>query len=106
MSDIHIVTFSNDGTVNALYNERLRLDFLGKQSIRRATDIRHNNEEQMWEIFLVDAAGCTKKTSLPLFATYEKARAFEIKWLNWCAYHAVEPTSSVGIRLAYQIFYK
>ncbi len=101
--DFMVVNFSATGMVTAMHRDAFDLGFLGKQSVSRASEIKFNEDTQLWDVYLpvdyhrmqwhaIDAA-CG-------FAGYNEARQFEVKWLENCALNSVEPLRPAGIAIA------
>src|SRR5215208_5034176 len=112
----HVIDFSPDGGVEALYNDNFQLSFLGKQSIQRATEIKFREREQDWGIYLERSSMGAKGHFFPVveadpdreglnrvcpatvgFSTYEGARQVEGAWLNVCRKKCVSPDSPDGL---------
>jgi hypothetical protein len=88
------IVFSIDetGVVEGLHRDEFPLDFLGRQKIERASDIRFNEATQLWDIWIP----ITKGMDLCLdaaagFKRYDEARDFEVRWLNACRAANVDP---------------
>lgn len=99
-----VVDISVDGCVESLYKDGLNLDFLGNQHIYRQAEIVFDYSTQDWGVFY-----CGKNSSSERhyparvfggFSSYEKARKFEVAWLNSCRLHSIAPDSERGIELA------
>ncbi len=93
-----VIDVEADGAVHSMYRENvLQLDFLGKQSVRRASDLIFNDDTQMFDIHL--AEGSTFMPPVPEardFPTYEAAREMEVRWLEMSRLHDVRPSSPEG----------
>lgn len=93
-----VIDVAVDGAVHAMHRENvLTLGFLGKQSIRRASDLVFNEDTQQFDIHL--AAGNTFLPPVPEargFPTYEAARQMEVRWLEMARLHGVPPASPEG----------
>jgi len=105
-----VIDFDADGTVESMHRETvLDLGFLGNQRIVRATDIRHNNDTQKWDIYPSSALICIPPVGtepeffsppsggLTGFASYEQARGVEVAWLEYCRLHGIDPLGVVGL---------
>ncbi len=96
-----VIDIGPTGSVEAMHRDAFNLDFLGKQTIQRASDIRFDSDTQKWDIFL--AHGCTDEfvgvNEAKGFATYEEARKMEVRWLEMARLHSVSPLSSEGISI-------
>lgn len=84
MSKEYVIDVGATGKVTALHNDQFSLSFLGAQKIQRASDIRFNEETQLWDIYLRDEAGVEYQPTPALsgFDTYDGARTFEVQALN------------------------
>lgn len=107
----HVIDFKDDGTVEAMHNDKFDLSFLGRQSIQRATEIRFEEDPQTWSICLPTRY---EGLSLPRvwvrlcddaggFASYETAREVEVEWLNTCRLSSTEPSSEDGLRILREV---
>lgn len=69
-----------------MHCDKFNLAFLGKRSVRRASDIKHNPDTDCWGIYMDNGKGEFMLTGNALqgFAEYEEARKFEVEWLNRC----------------------
>lgn len=104
----HVISFKPNGEVTALHNDSFDLSFLGRQQIKRATDIRFDSATQTWglwlpkpwphvggEFYTFNGAGG--------FVSYEEARKVEVEWLNTSALLGVHPTSESGLSLLAEV---
>lgn len=93
--DQMVITFGADGKVGAMHNDAFNLSFLGKRTIKRASDIVFNPESDKWDIFMNDGTGAFVLTSDSLkgFDDYEQARKFEVNWLNACRMQGIDGSS-------------
>jgi hypothetical protein len=109
-----VLTFDDEGGVEALHRDAFDLGFLGKQKIDRASDIRFNETAQLWDIYLpatygpmtASAENIPKWETAPEasgFATYDVARAAEVAWLEAAALAEVEPLSHAGRWIMHKI---
>lgn len=102
-TDFMVLSFSDTGEVSALHRDEFDIGFLGKQEIKRASEILFNELSQKWAVHLPDHDG---NYGLPPiraakgFVTYKQARDFEVEWLEHCALQGVEPISLMGIAIA------
>lgn len=103
----HVIDFLPSGEVEALHNDGFSLSFLGKQSIRRATEIAFDPEAQAWAIALPDPLsafdGYIVVEGGEGFATYEDARRVEVFWLNRCRVLGITPDSPDGLVILAEI---
>lgn len=95
------VVFGDDGSAFSLHREGvLPLDFLGRQNIERATDIRFDADTQTWGLHLPDGSGGFRPAR-SIFAhdlpSYEVARSVEVGWLERCHRQGCEYESPFGI---------
>lgn len=97
-----VVTFNEDGEVNAMHRDIFDLGFLGRQEITRASEILFDEAQQKWAVHLPDGKGGYGRAILAArgFALYNEARDFEVRWLEHCALRGVEPMSFEGIAIA------
>lgn len=112
----HVIEFLPSGEVEAMYNDTMSLSFLGKQSIKRATEIKFREYEQDWGIYLERPSMGVRGYFFPVvevdpdrvgfcrvcpatvgFATYEGARQVEVVWLNKCRLTGTTPDSPDGL---------
>lgn len=99
-----VIDFRPDGAVEAMHRDSFDLGFLGKQKIRRATDIRFDEAAQTWTIFLADCHADGPETFTIVeegrgFPTYDDARKMEVRWLEMCRLHGIHPRSQEGTAL-------
>ena len=47
-----VIDCKNDGTVSGMHFDEFDLGFLGKKTVRRASEIIHNPETDLWDILL------------------------------------------------------
>ncbi len=92
-----VLTFDDEGGVEALHRDQFSLGFLGKQKIDRASDIRFDEEAQTWTIWLLGKYGPMSNEMAEGFATYDQARDAEVAWLEYSALNGFEPSSALGI---------
>lgn len=97
----HVIDFSPQGTVHAMQSDKFDLGFLGRQQIKRASEIVWLEDKQQWQILVehenpgvFDSPLCSA-----LFAGYEAARKFEVEALNACRLAQVQPASLAGQKL-------
>lgn len=96
-----VIDFRPDGGVEAMHRDTFPLGFLGKQAIRRASDIRHQESDDTWTIFLATDKP-EEFVEVPQargFPTYEAARRMEVRWLEYARLHQVHPMSTEGLAL-------
>ncbi len=97
-----VISFDQTGEVNAMHRDQFDLGFLGNQKIERASDIRFDEDSQLWDIWLLEGPGARlpRITSAARgFNTYEQARDVEVAWLEGVALLGVEAISDRGIQL-------
>lgn len=107
MLDI-VIDIAPNGRVSGMHRDEFNLNFLGKQTITRASELTHNPDSQRWEIRLPPASGAenTPTAQWPViaqcgdFASYNEARDFEVSWMNECRKQGVEPGSERGLDIA------
>jgi len=90
------IDFSNTGTVEAMNRSEFSLDFLGKQKIERATDIRFEEDKQNWVLYIRTPANEYCRVPGCAFSSYDIARHFEIFWLESCRISSTDPYSEAG----------
>ena len=101
--DAVVIDFNPDGTVEMMQDDKIGLGFLGRQEVRRATEIKWNNTSQDWEIELLlytsdgVPAGGQVVPQAKGFASYSLARAVEVKWLTMARAANVSPTTAEGL---------
>lgn len=91
-----VIDFSPTGEVEAMHRDTFPLAFLGKQSISRASDIRHNEETQLWDIYVADGEGFAGVEGAKGFATYDEGRRMEVRWFEACRLHSLSPLCTEG----------
>lgn len=80
-----VVVFSPGGGVRSMHSDKFSLGFLGRQNIRRASDIRFNVDTQLWDIWFVHDGEYVEPTpEYARFPGYEAARDFEVRVVNRC----------------------
>jgi len=99
----HVIEIGCNGNVAALHNDDFPLTFLGDMEVHRQTDIRYENGK--WNIhYIVDPKAKKPKfwthKHLQGFASYNGARALEVRWLNQCRLEGVDPRDTRGQRIA------
>lgn len=96
-----IITFDAFGGVEAMHRDEYPIDFLGKMTITRASEIVFDEETQKWGIVLVDPKLCAPGTAMPEatkgYHGYDIARAVEVAWLDACRLDGVMPLSDMGL---------
>lgn len=89
-----VYDFSPTGEVSGLHRDAFSLAFLGKQVIKRASEISFNADSQLWDVVLPGfgspAGGAAG------FDSYDTARKFEAEWLDTCRMCSVLPMSAEG----------
>ncbi len=96
-TDFMVLTFNDQGEVEALHRDQFNLGFLGKQKIERASDIKFNEDTQAWTIWLLGKYGPMTNEAAEGFETYDQARDAEVAWLEYSAMNGFEPSSPLGI---------
>ena len=103
MTDFTAISFSADGTVQAMTREDLfPLGFLGKQRITRASELKFNEHTQDWGIHLatdVEGEFADPVDGATGFPTYEAARKAEVSWLEHSRLLNISPTSERGVQI-------
>lgn len=96
--NVMVIDVELDGTVHSMYRENvMQLDFLGKQSVRRASDLIFNDDTQMFDIHLAEGSAFLPPVPEARdFPTYEAARDMEVRWLEMARLHDVHPASREG----------
>ncbi len=94
-----VVSVSPSGGVRSMHDDRFPMGFLGKQQIKRASDIRWNEEEQTWEIWWYvrdDEFEGFAEPAEPYryFHSYELAREFEVNIMNCSLRTGYHPISN------------
>jgi hypothetical protein len=94
-----VINFNTDGSVYGLHFDEFDLGFLGKKSIKRASDLVFNEDTQLWDIHLPEAFGpvCDGVSGFP---SYKAARDFEVEWLQQCMLEKCAPDSEKGVEVA------
>ena len=104
-----VIDISPLGRVAGMHRDEFNLKFLGKQTITRASEITHNPETQQWEIRVppdefasarIPSGAWPVIKSCGTFPSYNKARDFEVDWMNSCRIAGFKPGSQKGQRLA------
>lgn len=98
-TNLMVIDFRPDGAVEAMHRDRFNLGFLGKQSIKRASEILFDEETQAWDIHIAVGSEFILVEDAKGFADYDEARKMEVRWLEYCRLHDLEPTSTEGINL-------
>lgn len=95
----HVIDFHEDGSAEAMHNDKFDLSLLGRQHIKRATDILFNDGTQTWGIFFPSPDGGIHRTvpKAQGFRTYEDARRTEVSWLNLSRAGGFNPLSMQGV---------
>jgi hypothetical protein len=106
--DFMVITFTGAGEVSAMHRDEFSLGFLGKQEIKRASEIKFNDDTQLWDVALPGIAVHGETPWLTIapamgFKTYNGARKFEVLWLEHCALEQVDPLAERGSEIAYHL---
>jgi len=100
-NDVAVINFAPDGSVDMMHTDKISLGHLGRQHIRRATEIAFNDDTQLWDIVYLDWSEETPRLchrdEANGFAGYEIARQVEVKWLTLARLEGVEPLSERGL---------
>lgn len=91
-----VLDFTPDGRVQAMHRDVFPLGFLGKQTIKRASDIQHDAETDTWAIHVAVGDQFVPVAGASGFPTYDAARRMEVRWFEMCRIHSVSPTSDDG----------
>jgi hypothetical protein len=99
------ITFEPTGTVHAMHRDEFDLGFLGRQEIKRASEIKFHDDSQKWDIHVPPCADATADQwytfhEIRGFSAYNSARKFEVLWLEHCAKDGIAPLSTYGMELA------
>lgn len=103
-----VIDFFPYGGVEAMQSDKFSLSFLGRQQVRRATEIIFNENRQCWDIELIlyndkdERVGQVVYAEGRGFAGYDEARGVEVKWLNLCRVYRIEPHSVKGASMLIQ----
>jgi hypothetical protein len=105
-----VIDIGHSGKVEAMYSDDLNLGFLGAQTVTRASEILFDVGSQRWNIVPTGYDGVSPLPRYAMgFASYEQARAFEVRWFNACRLAGVSPLSEEGAKqakiVAYAIMY-
>lgn len=101
-----VIDIHEHGAVEAMHSEEFSLNFLGKQEIKRASDIRFNTDTQLWGIWVADYMESDEpvfRTPIEAwegFSSYKDAVDFEVLALNTLREANLSPFSTEGIHLA------
>lgn len=102
MQDI-VISFSPDGVVHGLHRDEFPLDFLGRQKVERASEIKFDDDAQSWKVWFPSEGDTREYATDPSFAgfdSYSGARSFEVEYLNACSLEDIRPLSAPGYVLA------
>lgn len=94
-----VIDFRTNGEVEAMHRDTFNLAFLGKQSIKRASDIRYDEATQDWAIFVAVGEEFQEVPEARGFETYEEARKMEVRWFEYCRLHSLAPLALEGIAM-------
>ena len=99
-----VIDVDPHGGVEAMDLDAMPLSFLGRRAVRRATEIRFDEDRQQWDIHLCvyegdQLVGYSQPLSAKGFHQYDEARRVEVSWLNLCRLLSVDPTSPWGDEL-------
>lgn len=100
-----VIEFDLDGSLTLMQTDRVDLSGIGRQSVRRASEIEWNESAQQWEIALYlynddgVRVGSDTHPKARGFPGYEAARKAEVRWLNACRWEGAEPLSERGLEL-------
>lgn len=98
-----VVDFLPTGEVNSMHVDTFDLGFLGNKSVQRATEIKFDEDTQLWGLYLPlegqlpgDTQAFYPVVEAQGFPTYEVAREAEVLWLNVCRSKGEEPSGAYG----------
>jgi hypothetical protein len=100
MSADIVIDFRPEGTVQGMHRDEFNLGFLGAQRIERASEIKFNEESQLWDIYFPYRGGWESDFMFRGFETYNGARDFEVAYINACRLAGYPPVSPKGYSLA------
>ena len=94
-----VIDIAPTGEVSAMHREQFPLAFLGNQKIERASEIKFDEESQLWDVAL-PRDGAAERSAVYWrvvdeargFASYDVARKFEVRWLEECKLARVAPS--------------
>lgn len=95
-----VIQIGTAGQVKGMHRDEFPLSFLGKQSIKRASEIMHDPDTQRWYISVPKKGVFMRVYTCGEFDSYGSARDFEVEWMNACLAAQAEPLSVKGLRLA------
>lgn len=98
-SQLMVIDFRPDGAVEAMHRDKFNLSFLGKQTVKRASEIIFDDDTQKWDIHLAVGSDFVRIAEARGFENYDDARKMEVRWLEFARLHDFEPTSNEGINL-------
>lgn len=104
-----VIDFDPSGAASAMHRDSFSLGFLGKQEIKRASEIKFNESTQKWDVYLPtgaqvhDADAWFAAAPACGFNKYDTARKFEVLWLEHCALQSIAPLDPKGISLAQEL---
>lgn len=98
-TQLMVIDFRPDGAVEAMHRDRFSLAFLGKQTVKRASEILFDEDSQKWDIHLAQGDKFVRVEAARGFENYDDARKMEVRWLEYARLHDIEPTSEEGIKL-------
>lgn len=78
----HVITIGETGDIESLYNDKVRLDDVGKATIERASHIVFNEALQLWDVVPVGYLVDTLPIQYTRFVSYGDAIKFEVAMLN------------------------
>lgn len=95
-----VVAIDCNGQVEAMCQENiLPLGFLGKQEIRRASELKWDSNTDSWAIHVAKETEGEFHEPYPEatgFPTYDDARDAEVVWFSECRRQDVQPQSEAG----------
>lgn len=98
-----VIDFLPTGEAQSMHVDKFDLGFLGNKSVKRATEIKFDEKDQQWGLYLpypeAIAQGSEGYYPVPEaqgFPTYEVAREAEVLWLNVCRAKGEEPDGVFG----------
>jgi hypothetical protein len=94
-----VIDFRVTGEVEAMHRDSFNLGFLGKQAITRASDIRYDEDTQLWDIHVADGEGFAEVAGAKGFSTYDEGRRMEVRWFEACRLNCITPLSTEGLAM-------
>lgn len=92
-----VFTVGNDGALQGLHFDDFDLGRFGPKKVERASEIFFNSDTQFWDILLPSQD--TPHPYATSFASYDRARRFEVEWLQACRLAGIDPLTEEGNKL-------